>query len=262
MVWQNNTRSDLLVRVCKGPSQTENHGDCRSSPLHKGLVVIDGGIYDTPNGTMHGSGRAVATPCPAKPHALAALAARLTHAEDRAAYANILAYFDALPPGDEMGQFVHFIGLNALLAEHIPDAVAELLNEIRANTQAMRESRDAMDERLACLPDEIAGCADPNAIGRALAESIRQSAGAELAEVGKVATETTAALRPLRAQYNAVTAQIASQLGRFTEVSLDLSQATAKLAERDRKRGVALLWLGAALLFMVGAGVGYALARM
>lgn len=203
----------------------------------------------------------MSSPCPAEPQALAALASRLTNPSDREAYGDVLMYFNSLPPDDELFRLARMLGYTALLAEHIPDAVGELLNEIRAQTQAVREFRDALDERLAAIPGDIAGNVDLSAVGRALAESIRQSAGAELLELRTLATETTEALRPLRQQYHSVTGQIASQLGRFSEVSLELQEETAELRQRDRRRGPAFLWVAGGLIFLLGVLLGVFLCR-
>ena len=69
---------------------------------------------------------------------LTGLALRLTSPTDRERYAELLAYFRSLPPGDELARFVELLGLLSLLGQRIPDALA------------------GFEQRLAKLPGEIA----------------------------------------------------------------------------------------------------------
>ena len=83
---------------------------------------------------------------------LASMAGRLTDLRDREKYAALISYVHALPPSDEFRQLVDMLGLLSLLAQRVPDALAEFLAELRAQTTAAGEYHSKLDERLARLP--------------------------------------------------------------------------------------------------------------
>ena len=74
------------------------------------------------------------------PSALSSFAARLTEPEDRETYAALISYFNSLPEHDEMFRLVELLGLLALVGQHIPDALAEMLVELRAQATASQRS--------------------------------------------------------------------------------------------------------------------------
>jgi len=63
---------------------------------------------------------------------IAGRAGRLTETQDHERYAALISYLNSLPPGDEFRRLAELLGLLSLLGQRIPDALAELLNELRA----------------------------------------------------------------------------------------------------------------------------------
>lgn len=55
---------------------------------------------------------------------LGGLLARLTDPLDRETYADLVSYFDSLPPDDEMFRFARLLGLLTLIGQRIPEAAA------------------------------------------------------------------------------------------------------------------------------------------
>ena len=98
------------------------------------------------------------------------LASRLTDPIDRETYAALMSYLNSLPPGDELVRMAELFGLLSLLAQRVPDALADAMTELRELTDAARDYHAKIDERLANLPKEIAEGVDLAAIG----ESFRQ----------------------------------------------------------------------------------------
>jgi hypothetical protein len=121
--------------------------------------------------------------------ALTDLVARLTEPKDRETYAALISYFDSLPAGDELFQLARLLGLLSLLGQRVPDAVAELLIEMRDQTAVAAEYHTHVDARLASLPQEIAEGVDASAIANTMAEAFRQ----QIASTGL--ENTTALLR-------------------------------------------------------------------
>ena len=72
-----------------------------------------------------------------QPDPLASLAGRLTDLQDREKYAALISYVRALPPTDEFRQLVDMLGLLSLLAQRVPDALAEFVAELREQTKVI-----------------------------------------------------------------------------------------------------------------------------
>jgi hypothetical protein len=119
--------------------------------------------------------------------ALSSVAARLTEPEDRQTYAALVSYFNALPEHDEMFRLVELLGLLTLAGQRIPDAIAEIVVELRTQATAASAYHTQVDARLASLPNEIAAGIDVEAMAKDMAESLRQ----QLAATG---LQTTASL--------------------------------------------------------------------
>ena len=147
----------------------------------------------------------------AQPDPLASLAGRLTDLQDREKYAALISYVRTLPPTDEFRQLVDMLGLLSLLAQRVPDALAEFLAELREQTKAMGDYHAQVDGRLARLPQEIAQGVDATAIAKAMSESFRQ----QLAATG---LQDTAALLNLSArEIKTLAANIATALKPVTQ---------------------------------------------
>src|SRR5271166_5722236 len=135
---------------------------------------------------------------------LASLAGRLTDLQDREKYAALISYVHALPPTDELRQLVDMLGLLSLLAQRVPDALAEFLAELRAQTTAVGEYHTQLDGRLARLPHEIAAGVDASAIAKAMSESFRQQLAATRLQ------DATALLHLSAKEIKALTANLAT----------------------------------------------------
>jgi hypothetical protein len=184
--------------------------------------------------------------------ALADLVARLTEPKDRKAYAALISYFDSLPPGDEMFRLAQLLGLLSLLGQRVPDAVAELLIEVRDQTAATAEYHAQVDARLASLPQKIAEGVDARAIAERMAEAFRQqiaSTGLENTatllrnasrELTALSGQVTASLRPVTRDYKSMAATISAELEQLTTISDRLREHNAQISQQERKS--AYLW--------------------
>ena len=88
----------------------------------------------------------------ATPNVIAGLAARLTDSQDRETYAALVSYVNELPPGDEFRQLMEMLGLLSLVGQRVPDALAELLTELRGQSKAAADYHGQVDARLAHFP--------------------------------------------------------------------------------------------------------------
>jgi hypothetical protein len=210
---------------------------------------------------------------PAKPGALANLAARLTNPEDRETYASLISYFDSLPPGDELFRLARLLGLLSLLGQRVPDAVAELLIEARDQTAAAAEYHAHVDERLASLPHEIAEGVDAGAIAQAMAEAFRQqiaSTGLENTatllrnasrEMTALTGQISASLRPLTQDYKRMATTISVKLEKLTSASDRLREHNAHLFQQHRRSAGLGHGVLALVLFVAGGLCGIFIER-
>src|SRR5690349_10114845 len=185
---------------------------------------------------------------------LASLAGRLTDLQDREKYTALLSYIHALPPTDEFRQLVDLLGLLSLFAQRVPDALAEFLAELRAQTTAAGEYHAQVNERLASLPHEIAAGVDASAIAEAMSESFRQQLAAtglqdttallnlSAKEIKALSANIVTTLRPVTQEYKGISATIAAELGKLTAASRQLQEHNARLIVRERSN--AWLWQG------------------
>ena len=150
----------------------------------------------------------------------------------------------------------------------MPAAAADLLSELRAQAAAAADYPARLDDRLGRLPDEITGGVDVSAIAKAMAESVLQLVGAELQDTAvvlditvkdlKALTANTAAeLKPLATRYRGISAVISTELGKLSEVSLELQQQNARLIAKDDSNAPVLQCLLALLFFLPGVFAGF-----
>lgn len=195
---------------------------------------------------------------------LANLAGRLTDPQDRETYAALISYVGALPPADEFRQLVDLLGLLSLLGQRVPDAMAELLAEIRAQTAVAGEYHARVDERLAQLPKEIAAGVDANAIAKSMSESFRQQLVASglqdtaallnlsAREIKALAANIASALKPVTQEYKGISGTISAELAKLTLASRHLEEHNARLIVQERSN--AWLWQGVLALVLYLAG--------
>ena len=199
---------------------------------------------------------------------LAGLAARLTTPEDRETYAALISYFDSLPPGDELFRLVQLLGLLSLLGQRVPDAITDLLTELREQTAVAADYHAQLDRRLASLPSEIAAGVDAGAIAQGMAEVFRQQLAATglensamllrnaSRELTALTGQISSSLRPLTQNYKAMAATISTELEKLTAASDRLRDSNAHLLQHERKTTWLFRGLLALVLFLAGGLFG------
>ena len=159
-------------------------------------------------------------------------------------------------------------GYSRYSAQRVPDALAEFLAELRAQTTAAGEYHTQLDGRLARLPHEIAAGVDASAIATAMSESFRQQLAAtglqdtaallnlSAKEIKALAANIVAALKPVTQEYKGISATISAELGKLTAASRQLQEHNARLIVRERSN--AWLWQGLLAwgLFLAGGLCG------
>jgi beta-glucosidase-like glycosyl hydrolase len=180
------------------------------------------------------------------PTALTSIAARLTAPEDRETYAGLISYFNSIPEHDELFRLVELLGLLTLLSQHIPDAIAEMLVELRAQSTAASDYHAQVDARLASLPEAIAAGVDVEAMAKDMAEGFRQqlaATGLETTanllrnaskEITALSGQISASLKPAAAEYENTSATISRELARLTSASDELRRHNAQLMAQER----------------------------
>jgi hypothetical protein len=185
---------------------------------------------------------------PQGPSPLAGLVARLTDPHDRETYANLVSYFDSLPGDDEMFQLARLLGLLTLVGQSIPEAAAALTAELQAQAKAASAYYERFDDRLNRLPADVTEGVDTSAIAKAMAESVRQAAGKELADVRKLAGEVAEDLRLLSRSARAATVETTAERAKLIQVVLELKPPTEALAKHNQRQQATVRWL----LFLSG----------
>jgi hypothetical protein len=199
---------------------------------------------------------------------LANLAAKLTEPEDRETYAGLVSYFRSLPEHDELFHLVELLGLLTLLGQRVPDALAELLAELRAQTIASAEYHGSLHARLAVLPREIATGVDLAAIAKDMGEALRQQITAtglentanllrnSSREITALSSQISATLKPVSQEYKTLCSTISTELIKLTDAARRLENHNAQLFEQERTN--ARLWQGllALVLFLSGGLCG------
>jgi len=111
--------------------------------------------------------------------------ARLVPKELQAAYYRVLAHTQTLSPDDEMLRILEAMGILALLTRHTPKEIAEERTRFQEvlvryeqcsndTQEKMLEYLNALDTRIATLPEEIEEVLNPGNLAKFLGESIRQ----------------------------------------------------------------------------------------
>jgi hypothetical protein len=207
------------------------------------------------------------------PNGLARLAGRLTDPQDRETYAALISYVNSLPPGDELFRLVQLLGLLSLVAQRVPDALAEFLAELREQTKAAGDYHAQVDERLEHLPQEIAAGVDAGAIAKAMSEKFRQQLAAtglqdtatlldiSAKEIKTLSGNIAAALKPVTQEYRGISATISSELTKLAIASANLREHNAQLFVQERSNR--WLWQGllGLALFLIGGVSGIMLEK-
>ncbi len=205
--------------------------------------------------------------------ALQSLAARLTDQEDREAYAGLISYFDSLPPNDELFHLVQLLGLLSLLGQRVPEALAELLAELREQTKLSAEYRTRVEARLKNLPQEIAEGVGADTLAKTLSESLRQQVAAtglqdaatlldaSTRDIKALSGQVSGTLKPLLSEYQSISATLSTELAKLTVASKQLARQNACLPFEERSS--ASLWqsLAAVVLFLAGGICGILLEK-
>jgi single-strand DNA-binding protein len=180
------------------------------------------------------------------PNALAGLLGRLTDPQDRETYAALISFVGSLPEGDELFRIVELLGLLSLVGQRVPDALAEFLAELRAQTKVAETYRAQVDARLAILPQEIAAGIDPAAITREMSERFRQQlrdtglreTSALLASSAKdiraLSGEIAAAVKPATHEYRSIASAISNETTKLITAARRIEQHNEQLIVRQR----------------------------
>jgi hypothetical protein len=204
---------------------------------------------------------------------IAGLAGRLTETQDRERYAALISYLNSLPPGDEFRKLAELLGLLSLLGQRIPDALAELLNELRTQVTAANKYHAQVDVRLASLPDEIAAGVDIDTMANSLTESFRQQLAAtglettanllrnSSREITALSGQISASLKPTAQEYKSVTATISSELARLTLASDELRRHNSQLMAQERSNNWWLFGFMMLSILLVGIVAGISMEK-
>jgi hypothetical protein len=200
--------------------------------------------------------------------ALSSIAARLTKPEDRETYADLMSYFHSLPEHDELFHIVELLGLLSLLGQRLPDALAEFLAELRAQTKVAADYHAILDKRLAGLPKEIAAGVNTATIAKEMGEALRQqliATGLEntadllrnsAREIMALSNQISATMKPVSQEYKTISSTISAELTKLTIAAARLESHNDHLFEQERTNS--RLWLGmlALVLFLSGGLCG------
>lgn len=211
--------------------------------------------------------------------------ARLLEPPQREYFYQRIVYFRHLRPEDELLRLVEAIGLLALLIREAPHAMAQeraqmaqLLESSVATIHAAGEAGQAyqrqLDERLSRLPTDLAEGISPEAIARAITESLRQQfVQSGLPATADALTALSNQLREATGHLQRTAGQLSACVGRADETRRASDQMNASVAKATETARVALetvrrefrleciraVWLlcGVAWLFGMLVGVVY-----
>ncbi len=207
------------------------------------------------------------------PDALADLAARLIEPQDRETFAGLISYFNSLPAGDELLRLAQFLGLLSLLGQRVPEAVRDLLEELREQTKTSSEYRAQVDRRLARLPQEIAEGIDAGAIAKAMSESFRQQVAAtglqdatallnaSARDIKALSGQISVTLKSVTQEYRGISATISAELTKLATASRHVQEHNARLIVQERSRSWQWQGLLALVLFLAGGLCGIAIKK-
>lgn len=211
--------------------------------------------------------------------------ARLLEPPQREYFYQRMVYFRHLRPEDELLRLVEAVGLLALLIREAPQAVAQeraqmaqLLESSLATIHAAGEAGQAyqrqLDGRLRTLPADVAEGISPEAIARAITESLRQQfVQSGLPATADALTALSHQLTQAAGQFQRTATQLSACVGRADETRRASDQMNASVAKATEIARVALetfrqtfrleciraVWLlcGVAWLFGILLGVVY-----
>ena len=177
--------------------------------------------------------------------------ARLLEPTQREYFYQRMVYFRHLRPEDELLRLVEAIGLLALLIREAPHAVArerdqlaQLLETSLATLHAAGEAGHAyhqkLDARLSSLPADVAEGIRPEAIARAITESLRQQfVESGLPATADALTALSHQLTDATAQLQRIAGQLSACTGRADETRRASDQMSASVAKAtETARGV------------------------
>ena len=202
------------------------------------------------------------------PNALAGLLGRLTDPQDRETYAALISFVGSLPEGDELFRIVELLGLLSLVGQRVPDALAEFLAELRAQTKVAETYRAQVDARLAKLPGEFAAGIDPAAIAREMSERFRQQlqdtglrdTSALLASSAKdiraLSVEIAAAVKPAAHEYRCIASTLSSETAKLITAACRVEEHNEQLIVQQRSNSWILQVFCALVLFLIGGVCG------
>jgi hypothetical protein len=121
-----------------------------------------------------------------------------------------------------------------LVGQRIPEAAARLTSELQAQAKTASACCNVFNNRLDRLAAKSRKGVDTSAVARAMAESVRQAAGKELADVRKLAADAAEDLRLLSRTVRAATGEAAVERAKLTQVMLELKSAAATIEKRER----------------------------
>jgi hypothetical protein len=154
------------------------------------------------------------------------------------------------------------------MGQRIPEAAAELLAELRAQTKAAGEYHRQVDVRLASLPQEIASGVDVGAIAETMSEAFRQQLAATGLRDSAVSLDSASratkalagqifgTLKPASEDLKALTATISTELVRLAEASSEIQRHNHRLILRDRSQRWVWQGVAALALFLFGGLAG------
>lgn len=198
------------------------------------------------------------SPAVASNKGLAVLGDRLAIAEDRAAFARLVSYISRLPAADEFRQLTEMLGLLTLIGERIPEAAAELLTELRLQSNTLAEFHSAIEARLAVLPSTITAGIDLTGIREAFRQQIaftglEEAAGVLNHAANSIKTVTAETLAPTATEYKRISINIAAEAQKLAAAGEHLRLENLRLIREERaNRG---LWVGMLCIAMLAIGM-------
>jgi len=199
------------------------------------------------------------------PNVIAGLAARLTDSQDREAYAALVSYVNELPAGDEFRQLTEMLGLLSLVGQRVPDALAELLAELRGQSKAAADYHSQVDARLAALPAEIAAGVDPKNIAEEMSEIFRQRIektglrdtvgllGPAVTTLKALSGDLTTGLGPVVCQIDTAITKLIAAAAKVDQHNREL---IAEQRAKERARGWQIPVMAAVIVFLIGGLCG------
>jgi uncharacterized protein YukE len=163
--------------------------------------------------------------------------------------------------------------LLSLLGERIPEALAEFLSELRAQTKAAGQYHDHVDARLAVLPKEIAAGVDLCGMAREMSEALRQQFVAtglqdstallrtSAGEVKTLSSDVAATLQTIAREYRSISSTISGELTKLVAASRQVEEYNYRLTVHDQSSRWLWQVLFAVVLFLMGGLCGIQLEK-